>query len=128
MAAMGPLPSIGLAERIHDAANHASPTGTDIIVLVRLTTSPSCNSRGFAEQHDADFFFLEVQRDAENVVREREHLAGHDFFQAVNARDAVADADDRADFVDGNGLLVIFNLLAQNLADFVGFDFCHSCS
>ena len=97
-------------------------------MLVRLTTSPSWNSRVFAKQHGADFIFFEVERDAENVVREREHLAGHDFFQAVNARDAVADADDRADFIDGNGLLVILDLLAQNLADFIRLDIGHSCS
>ena len=83
---------------------------------------------GFAKQHHADFLFFEVQRDAENVVREREHLAGHDFFQAVNARDAVAHADDRADFVDRNGLLVVLDLLAQNLADFIRFNIRHSCS
>ena len=66
----------------------ASPTGTDIMVLVRLTTSPSCKFARFTEQHDADFLLLQVQRDAKNVVREGKHLASHDFFQAVNARDA----------------------------------------
>jgi len=46
----------------------------------------------------------------------------------VNARNAVADADDRADFVDRNGLFVVLNLLTQNLADFIRFDICHACS
>ena len=41
---------------------------------------------------------------------------------------AVADADDRADFVDRNGLLVVLDLLAQNLADFVRFNIRHACS
>jgi hypothetical protein len=46
----------------------------------------------------------------------------------MNARNAVADADDRADFIDRNGLLVVLNLLAQNLADFVCLDIRHACS
>src|SRR5262249_27368382 len=73
----------------------------------------------FAKQHGADFVLFQVQRDAENAVGKREHFASHDFFQAVNARNSVTDTDDRADFVDGDSLFVIINLLAQNLADFV---------
>src|SRR5215472_607006 len=46
----------------------------------------------------------------------------------MHARDAVAHADNRAHLVDGNGLLVILNLLAQNLADFVRLDVCHARS
>src|SRR5213594_3781104 len=52
----------------------------------------------------------------------------YDLRKAINARDAVPDADDCADFIDRNGLLVILNLLAQNLADFVRFDIRHACS
>ena len=63
-----------------------------------------------------------------NVVRELEHLAGHDFFQAVDARDAVADGNDRAHFVHGHRLVVVGDLIAQNLCDFVRFNGCHSCS
>ena len=77
---------------------------------------------------DADFLFFKVEGDAENVMREREHFAGHNFFQAVNTRDAVADADDGADFVDRYGLLIILNLLSQNLANFVCLDIGHACS
>ena len=127
-AAMGPLPSIGSPSGLTTRPTIASPTGTDIIVLVRLTTSPSCNSLYSPSSTTPTSSSSRFKRDAENVVREREHLAGHDFFQAVNARDAVAHADDRADFVDGNGLLVIFDLLAQNLADFIRVNFGHSCS
>jgi len=46
----------------------------------------------------------------------------------VDAGNAVADADDLADFFDRDSLLVILNLLAQNLADFVCFDVRHSRS
>ena len=67
---------------------------------VRLTSSPSLISRVVAEEHDADVVFLEVQREAGDVVRELDELAGHDLFQAVDAGDAVADGDDGADFGD----------------------------
>ena len=97
-------------------------------MLVRLTVSPSFELDGFAEQHRADFFLFQVERDSKNVVRKRQHLAGHDFVEPVNARDAVADADDRPDFVDRDGLLVVCNLLAQNFADFVCLDIRHSRS
>ncbi len=61
-------------------------------------------------------------------MREGKHLAGHNLLEAMDARNAVADADHRADFVDRNGLLVVLNLLAQNLADFVRLDIRHNCS
>ena len=58
-----------------------------------------------AEKHRAHALFFEVQRDAEQTVRELEHLTGHRLVDALHARDAVADRDDGADFghvhVDG---------------------------
>ncbi len=122
------MPSSGYAQRIHHAPNHrlAHRHGHN---RVRALDRVAFFDRGvFAQQHRADLIFFQVQRDAENVVRKREHLAGHDLFQAVNARNAVADADDRADFLDRNRLLVILDLLAQYFADFVCLDIRHACS
>src|SRR5438093_498852 len=53
-----------------------------------------------AQEHHADAFLFQVQRDAEQLVRKLEHLAGHGAFHAVNARDAVAHRYDRSDFRD----------------------------
>ena len=86
------------------------------------------NFRVVAEQHRADLIFFQVQRDAENVVRKCQHFAGHAAVQPVDARDAVAHRDHRADFFDRDRLLVVLDLLAQNLCDFVRFDIRHSCS
>jgi len=61
-------------------------------------------------------------------VGKGEHFAGHDFVEAVDAGDAVAYADDLADLVDGYGLLVVRDLLAENLANFVCLDIRHSRS
>ena len=117
-----------LTERIHHAADQRLAHRHGHNRVRALDDVAFFQFRRLAEQHDADFFLFEVERDTENIVRESEHLAGHDFFQAMDARDAVADADNRADFVDRNGLLVVLDLLAQNLADFVCLDVRHACS
>ena len=48
-----------------------------------------------AQDHRADRVALEVEREAERVARELEHLALHRVGQAVDAADAVGDRDDR---------------------------------
>ena len=50
----------------------------------------------FAEHHRADRILFKVQRQAESVVGEFQHLALHGVGQAVNARDAVGQHDDAA--------------------------------
>jgi len=47
-------------------------------------------------------------------VREGQQLARHDLLEAVDAGDAVADGDDRADLVHRHHGVVVFNLRAQN--------------
>jgi hypothetical protein len=68
---------------------------------------------------------FQVQRDTENIVRKLDHFAGHALIEPVNARDAVADGDNGTDFLDREGLLIIFDLLAQDLGYFVRFDVGH---
>ena len=120
--AIGPLPSIGWPSALTTRPSSSSPTGTEMMRPVRLTVSPSLISLEVAEQHGADAVFLEVQRDAEDAVRELEHLAGHGALDAVHARDAVADRDDGADFghvhVDGEAA----DLLADDLGDVFSLD------
>src|SRR6266702_3505941 len=117
-----------LAKRIHNSAHQRFADRHGHNRVRALDDVAFLQFRRFAEQHHADLFFLEVQRDAVDLVRKGQHLAGHDLFQAMNARNAVADADNRANFVHRNGLLVVLNLLAQNLADFVCLDVGHACS
>ena len=89
---------------------------------VRLTRVAFLDFLELAEQHRADAFLFEVQRDAEHAVRELEHLAGHRVVDAVDARDAVADRDDAAHLgdvdVDGEAA----DLVADDLGDFLGLD------
>jgi hypothetical protein len=117
-----------LAQRVDDAPEHLvadrdrdDPARAldDVAFLDRLV---------IAQQHRADAFLLEVERDPEDAVRELEHLAGHGPFDAVHARDPVADGDDAADFghVDLDG--VAADLVANNLGDLFGFDIHQRCS
>ena len=79
-----------LAERVDDAADHLVADRHRDDAARALDRVAFLDVRRVAEQHGADAFFFEVQRDAEQPVRELEHLAGHGALDAVNARDAVA--------------------------------------
>jgi hypothetical protein len=46
-------------------------------------------------------------------VGKAEKLSGHDLVEAVDAGDAVAEGDDRADFVDRNLRFVVLDLFAD---------------
>ena len=111
---MGPLPSIGSPSAFTTRPISASPTGTDMMRPVRRTSSPSLICGIVAQQHRADLVFFQVHGDAGNAVRELDQLARHHLFEAVNARDAVADRDHRAGFGDVDRAFVILNLLAEN--------------
>src|SRR6185437_15714411 len=118
----------GLAERIHHAADQLVADGHGHNLVGALDGIAFANFRVIAEEHGADLIFLEVQRNAEDAVRKLDHLAGHALIEAVDARDAVADGDDRADLLDRDRLLIIFDLLAQNPGDFICLDIGHSRS
>jgi hypothetical protein len=58
-------------------------------------------------------------------VRKAEQLAGHDLVEAVEAGDAVAERGDGADLVDLDLRVVVRDLLAKKLRNFVCFDLSH---
>ena len=119
---IGPLPSIGCAERVDDAAEHLVADRHRDDSAGALDRVAFLDFRELAEQHGADALLFEVQRDAEDAVRELEHLARHGVLDAVDARDAVAERDDAADFgdvhVDGKAA----DLVADDLGNFFSFD------
>ena len=94
-----------LAERVDDAAEQLVADRHRNDAAGALDEVAFLDFLELAEQHGADALLFEVQRDAEHAVRELEHLAGHGVFDAVDARDAVANRNDAADFghvhVDG---------------------------
>ena len=82
----------------------------------------------FAEQHHADLVFFQVHGDAGHAVREGQQFAGHDLVESIDARDAVAQRDDRAGLVHGDLGFVVLDLLADQFRDFVCLDLCHKVS
>ena len=96
---MGPLSSMGWPSAFTTRPIMASPTGTLMMRPVRLTSSPSLISVYSPSSTDADLVFFQVHGDAGHAVRELEQFAGHDLVEAIDAGNAVAQGDDRADFV-----------------------------
>ena len=76
--------------------------------------------------HAAHLVLVEVHGQAFHAVGELEHLAGHGLVQAMEAGDAVAERDDRPDFIDANLRVVVLNLLLQELRDLVCVDLSHA--
>ena len=111
----------GLAERVDHAAEHLFADRHRDDAAGALDRVAFLDLAEFAEEHAADAVFFEVQRDAEDAVRELEHLASHGALAAMQPRDAVAERGHRADFgdvdVDGEAA----NLLANDLGNLVCF-------
>ena len=86
-----------LAERVHHPADHLgsdrhlqdAPGAPDLVALA--------DGLGLTHEHAADAVLLEVEGEAEDVVRKRHQLAGHDPVQAEHPGDAVADRHDSPD-------------------------------
>src|SRR5260370_17099019 len=114
-----------LAESVDHPADHAfaGGHGHDLPRALHLVTLFDLGV--FAHDHYADLVFFQVHGDSGNAVPEVEQLAGHDFVQAVHAGDAVTDRDDRAHFIHRNFGLVVLDLLANELRDFICFDLSH---
>ena len=115
-----------VAERVYHAADHGIADGhahdaagtLDLVALFDLGV--------LAHEHHAHLVFFQVHSKAVDIVREGEQLARHDLVEAVDARDAVADGHDRADFVDRDLRFVVVDLLAYELGDLVCFDLRHN--
>ena len=87
---------------------------------VRLTMRALLDGRRVAEERGADVVALEVEHEAHQAAGELEQLARHRPVEAVDARDAVADAEDRAGLHRERGLLVALDLLLDDLRDLFG--------
>ena len=120
LVAMGPLPSMGWPSAFTTRPTMSSPTGTDMMRRVRLTSSPSLISREVAHEHRAHGVFFEVEGDAHDAVRQLQQLAGHAALEAVDARDAVAQGEDGAHLGDVHAGGEPAELLADDLGDLFG--------
>ena len=107
-----------LAERVDDAADQLGPDrhrgdaarAADLVAFLDLGVR--------ADDHDADGLFLEVEGDAHHaLLGELDQLERADVAQAVDAGDAVADLDDRADFARLDGGREVLDLLDEDGVD-----------
>jgi hypothetical protein len=73
-----------------------------------------------AEQRGADVVLLEVEREADDAVRQLEHLERQAVLQPVDAGDAVADGDDRADLGEVRLDVELLDPLLEDRGDLFG--------
>ena len=99
-----------LAERVDHAADQGLADRHLEDAAGALDAVALLDERVLAEQHGADVVLFEVEHQADDVVRELEHLHGHGVPQAVDAGDAVADLEDGADLFDLDLGLVVLDL------------------
>ena len=71
------------------------------------------------ENNRADVILLKVKNQSKNIVAEVEQLARHSLIKPVNVRYAVANLNDRADFVNIQIDVVILNLVFNYRSDFI---------
>ncbi len=76
-----------------------------------------------AHDRHPDVVLLEVEHQPLHPVGELEQLARERTFEAVDARDAVADREHRAGLGHGDLLAVVLDLVANDSADLVGANF-----
>ena len=99
-------------ERVADRDGEHLAGPLDLLALLDLGE--------LAEDDDADLAHVEVQREAADAVLELKKLVRHGRGQALDARDAVAALDDRADlFTRDTSWLVLFDEPRQRVADLI---------
>jgi hypothetical protein len=113
-------------DRVDDAAeelladrnrSHAAGTLDSVTLVDQLVV---------AEEDDADVVLLEVQRHADHVVRELDHLRGEDIAEPIHTRDTVADLKDGTDIVHVDFAREPGQLLAKDRSDLIWADFNHN--
>jgi hypothetical protein len=121
------------AEGVHHAADQRRPHrdlehaagAPDLVALLELEV--------VAEHHGADVVLLEVERQGgDRLARlarmDLEHLPRHRLAEAVDARDAVLDLQDGADFLDVELVEVGgLDLLEENVLDLAGAERGFGC-
>src|SRR5690606_17332246 len=118
-----PLAVDRVAETVDDAAEQALADG-DVDDRAGALDGVAFLDLGVrAEDHDADIVGFEVERHALHAIGELDHFTGLDIVEAVDAGDAGADRENRADLADRGVGPEIGDLVLDDLADFSGADF-----
>ena len=118
-----------LAENVDNAAEKALANGNfqNLTGGANLVVFSNCGD--IAEEHGADFVFLEVLSQTVHglaaLTEEFQKLACHGALQPIDASNTVADLDDRTDLAGIDAGFERFQLLAQCFVDRLCGDFCH---
>lgn len=91
--------------RASPTGNHDASGTLDLIAFFNLGV--------LAEDDDAHLIFFQVHGDSSDVVRKAEELSRHHLVEPIDARDAVAEGNHGAHFVDRDLRFVVIDLLAQ---------------
>ena len=125
VVAMGPLSSMGMPERVDHAADHGLAHGHGENLAGALDLVAFAELGVLAQDDRAHLVFFQGEGEAGDVVRKAEQLAGHHLVEAVQAGNAVAERGDGPDLVDLDLRVVVRDLLAKKLRNFVCFDLSH---
>ena len=109
-----------IAERVDDAAEQRIADGHARDVAGAAHGLALADLLPLAEQRDADLILFEVEREPDDAVLELEHLERDGVLEAIDARDAVADGEDRADFGEVGLDVVLLDPLAEDRRDLFG--------
>ena len=116
-----------LAQCVHHASHHRVAGGNSHDFFRPLDQIAFLDLRGFAQQNASDLIFFQIERHASDAMRELEQFAGHHLFQAMHAGNAIANGNDGSHFTHFHARVVVFNLCADDLANFFCSD-VHSFS
>ena len=116
------------AERVDHAADERlahghgddAPRGADRV--------PFLDPRVRSQQNRSDAVLLEVERDTKDIVPEVQELRHHAALEAVDARDAVAHAQNGAHVFDASLTFVALDLFLEDRTDFGGAEINHCLS
>ena len=104
-------------ERVDDAAEQRLADGDAGDVARALDRLAFLDVLPLAEEGGADVVLLEVEREPDDVVLELEHLLRHGILEAVDACDAVADLQHRADLGEVGLDVVVLDPLLEDRGD-----------
>ena len=111
MVTIGPAAIQRIAQGIDHAAQNGVADRDGEQAAGAADFVPLVNLEVIAEDDHAHRVFFEVEGQAEDIVGEFDHLAGHDAGEAIDAGHTVAHLDDPPDFADVDFRLVLLNFV-----------------
>ena len=115
-----PLAVERVPERVDDAAEQRLADGDARDAAGAAHRLALADVLPLAEERGADVVLLEVEREPDDAVLELEHLERDGVLEPVDARDAVADLQDRADLREVGLDVVLLDPRLEDLRDLFG--------